>query len=473
MIKLQDILNEQEFKAKSKETGRVVVFKSKENMEKAFKAGTAEPLDKKKMSGKDDKVKGQDMFAKDIEKKKPMKSVRKDTISRRHEDTKETLDDLRDEYQEAKEMGDREEMDKIGRMHNLYKNHAIAQELTLDVIETQGDFNIDKLKEVVTGGPEKTSHKDFEKAISEISDLIAEMKTDKESYDKSEVKKLRNLIEHLKSVRDIQKWVKEDNEESDRDDQMFQPTDIRDVKENTMKLKSLLKETKVWERKFGEPLPTLNSVMEKHQQNQLNESPISVLKPARVEKKSIVYGYITLQPYYNQIRKTWKELKSLLDRIDYVAIDFDDRNESLKAVTDLPGWRDPFIREPMIKSFRNFTKFVNNPKNMKEPERVQNAIKKNIRQSALPKWIQLTNLYKQYLKFNNKKVSSVFPATKGKKIGQKRIGDFGGFTLTENVHKLFTNQSGFTQTNMRDAFEQMDWLIKNRYKKMIVQGPRD
>ena len=34
-----------------------------------------------------------------------------------------------------------------------------------------------------------------------------------------------------------------------------------------MKLKSLLKETKVWERKFGEPLPTLDSVMEKHQGN--------------------------------------------------------------------------------------------------------------------------------------------------------------------------------------------------------------
>ena len=240
-----------------------------------------------------------------------------------------------------------------------------------------------------------------------------------------------------------------------------------------IKLKTLLKEGKVWERKFGEPLPTLNSVMKKHQQNQLNESPISVLKPARVEKKSIVYGYITLQPYYNQIKKTWKELKTLLDRIDYVAIDFDDRNESLSAVTNLPGWKDPFIREPMIKSFRNFTKFVNNPKNMKDPKRVQNAIKKNIRQSALPKWIQLTKLYKQYLKFNNKKISSVFPETKGKKIGEKRIGDFGGFTLTEDVHKLFTNQSGFTQTNMRDAFESMDWLIKNRYKKIIVQGPRD
>ena len=181
--------------------------------------------------------------------------------------------------------------------------------MIFDVIETQGDFNIDKVKEVVTGTPEKTSHKDFDEAISEISDLIDEIKTD-DDYDKSEVKKLRNLSEHLKKVKNIQKWVKEDNEESDRDNQIIQPTDIRDVKENTMKLKSLLKETKVWERKFGEPLPTLNSVMEKHQQNQLNESPISVLKPARVEKKSIVYGYITLQPYYNQIKKTWKVFDS-------------------------------------------------------------------------------------------------------------------------------------------------------------------
>ena len=33
-----------------------------------------------------------------------------------------------------------------------------------------------------------------------------------------------------------------------------------------MKLKDLLKESMVWERKFGEPLPTLDSVMEKYQQ---------------------------------------------------------------------------------------------------------------------------------------------------------------------------------------------------------------
>ena len=74
MIKLQDLLNEQEqFKAKSKETGRVVVYKSKENMEKAIKAGNAEPLDKK-TGDKPEKVKGQDLFKKDTKKSDEPKS---------------------------------------------------------------------------------------------------------------------------------------------------------------------------------------------------------------------------------------------------------------------------------------------------------------------------------------------------------------------------------------------------------------
>ena len=54
---------EQQFKAKSKETGRVVVYKSKDAMDKAIKGGTAEPLDKK-TSGKPEKVKGADLFKK-------------------------------------------------------------------------------------------------------------------------------------------------------------------------------------------------------------------------------------------------------------------------------------------------------------------------------------------------------------------------------------------------------------------------
>ena len=119
----------------------------------------------------------------------------------------------------------------------------------------------------------------------------------------------------------------------------------------------------------------------------------------------------------------------------------------------------------MLTSFKNFTKFVSSPKNMKDPERVQNAISK---------WKQLTNLYKQYLKFNNKKVSSVFKQTKGKKIGQKRIGDFGGFELTQDVHKLLTNQKGFTQSDVNDAFKQMDYDIEKGFaRKIMVRGPRD
>ena len=75
---------------------------------------------------------------------------------------------------------------------------------------------------------------------------------------------------------------------------------------------------------------------------------------------------------------------------------------------------------------------------------------------------------------HNKKVSSVFKQTKGKKIGQKRIGDFGGFELTQDVHKLLKNQSGFTQSDVNDAFKQMDYDIeKGSARKIMVRGPRD
>ena len=68
MIKLKSLITEQEFKAKSKETGRVVVYKSKDSMDKAIKGGRAEPLDKK-TSGKPEKTKGADLFKKDVQKK--------------------------------------------------------------------------------------------------------------------------------------------------------------------------------------------------------------------------------------------------------------------------------------------------------------------------------------------------------------------------------------------------------------------
>tara|TARA_R110001592_G_scaffold176249_1_gene415756 strand:+ start:333 stop:1391 length:1059 start_codon:yes stop_codon:yes gene_type:complete len=64
MIKLKNILTEEEkFRAKSKETGKIVVYKSKENMEKAVDDGRAEPLDVKKAKpGEKEKVKGAGLF---------------------------------------------------------------------------------------------------------------------------------------------------------------------------------------------------------------------------------------------------------------------------------------------------------------------------------------------------------------------------------------------------------------------------
>jgi hypothetical protein len=48
--------------------------------------------------------------------------------------------------------------------------------------------------------------------------------------------------------------------------------------------------------------------------------------------------------------------------------------------------------------------------------------------------------------------------------------DFGGFELTQNVHKLLTNKKGFTQRYVNDAFKEMDY---HSNKKIMVRGPRD
>ena len=44
---MSNLTEDQKFQAKSKETGRTITYGSKDAMDKAIKAGTAEPLDKK------------------------------------------------------------------------------------------------------------------------------------------------------------------------------------------------------------------------------------------------------------------------------------------------------------------------------------------------------------------------------------------------------------------------------------------
>jgi len=183
-----------------------IEFKTPEDFEAYKKKHKMRPGTVVKVAGKDKKV------GDDKPKSDEPKSVRKDTISRRHEDTKETLNDLRDEYQEAKEAGDKEEMEKISKMRNLYIHHSEAQRLALGVIETQGDFNIDKIKEVVAGGPEKISSEDLNAAVSEVGDLIDEIKSD-DDYDMDEVRQLSKLRKSLRRVGTNLQNIKKDGVE--------------------------------------------------------------------------------------------------------------------------------------------------------------------------------------------------------------------------------------------------------------------
>ena len=86
MIKLKNILNEEKkFKARSAETGKIVYYKTKDNLDKALDAGEAEPIEKgtKKAGDGDGKVKGADLFkSKETGKSK----YADDDIARNYED---------------------------------------------------------------------------------------------------------------------------------------------------------------------------------------------------------------------------------------------------------------------------------------------------------------------------------------------------------------------------------------------------
>ena len=61
-----------------------------------------------------------------------------------------------------------------------------------------------------------------------------------------------------------------------------------------MKLKSLLKESKVWERKFGEPLPTLEDTTKrfKMKQEDLNENDLSKVSSILGKSSSDVNNFL-------------------------------------------------------------------------------------------------------------------------------------------------------------------------------------
>ena len=202
----------------------------------------------------------------------------------------------------------------------------------------------------------------------------------------------------------------------------------------------------------------------------LNENMVSVLKPPVRKAKSTIYGYINLQFHAVPLIKSMREFLKLISKIDIVGIDFDDR-EDIKPIWDLGHWRPPFIREPVSVSIKKLEKALKNPKNFKEPERIDYSVPKRLGSVLFPKYKQAVKAYKRFENFNNKKISSVFPESKGTKVGNRLVGSFGGFRLLQDVSKLLNNEGGFQlQQSLKDSIRDMDYLTNKRNQKREVVG---
>tara|TARA_B100001564_G_scaffold29925_1_gene22029 strand:+ start:2285 stop:3112 length:828 start_codon:yes stop_codon:yes gene_type:complete len=271
MLKLKSIITEQEFKAKSKETGRVVVYKSKDSMDKAIKGGTAEPLDKKTSdksdSGKPEKVKGQDLFKKD----KPVDSKPK-TPTFVNDDGDVVANDFDSALELAGNLGMSEE--ELEYIEKEKDSEALG-----DYLDGHGYSQKDKPEE-----------KESEWSEEDEEGYITNLKTGEREY----------------------------------------------VRENKMKLKSLLKETKVWERKFGEPLPTFSGVMEKHSGKKIDEQG-ALSRRAGIN----VFGDRKLQLMTKNLRQTAFDLEKVAKKKDEQAFD-----DILQRITITIGVMRSFLNKP-------------------------------------------------------------------------------------------------------------------------------
>jgi uncharacterized protein YaaN involved in tellurite resistance len=95
-----------------------------------------------------------------------------------------------------------------------------------------------------------------------------------------------------------------------------------------MKLKSLLKESKVWERKFGEPLPTLEDTTKrfKMKQEDLNENDLNKVSSILGKSSSDVNNFL---------KKYKLDADDLLDVIEAG----DRRRSSLMIIAAMSGRR--------------------------------------------------------------------------------------------------------------------------------------
>ena len=103
-----------------------------------------------------------------------------------------------------------------------------------------------------------------------------------------------------------------------------------------IKLKTILKEGKVWERKFGEPLPTLDSVMKKHSGKKIDEQGV-LSRRAGIN----VFGDRKLQLMAKGLRQSAFDLEKVAKRKDEQAFD-----DILQRITITIGVMRSFLNKP-------------------------------------------------------------------------------------------------------------------------------
>lgn len=211
----------------------------------------------------------------------------------------------------------------------------------------------------------------------------------------------------------------------------------------------------------------------------LIESPVTVIKPPHKQPfgksgKRVTYGHINFRFYFTDIAKAANGLYKILSKIDLISTPFEDRVDDLKTLSTLGSWRETEIKKPLLTSLKDLDKLLKNPKNLREPDRVYNALPggKNFAKLVVPYVKKLVSNGKNLEKFNNQKISQLFPQSKGTKVGERRVGEFGGDEFLAPIVDLINNKGNYKLiTGFNDITSDMNYKAKKtNNSKVMVQG---
>jgi hypothetical protein len=207
----------------------------------------------------------------------------------------------------------------------------------------------------------------------------------------------------------------------------------------------------------------------------LVENPISTMSPPKEKGGTIAFGHINYGKFFlKPLAQAMKELYDLCRKVDIVATDFDDR-DLLKPFYNLGNWEKRPMKEPILTSVKKLDKALRNPeKNFGDPKRVINALPggKSFTKLFMPKYKKISSIVKNLEKFNNQKVSQVFPKAKQSDIGNQKIGSFANdpyLTKIFDIKGFALNKKGF-DFNLSDAHHYINTHTKSKSAKPVVIG---